>query len=185
MVQEMVMTRITKKLTSLRVIYARTVIGRKLKEQGAGASYEHPTFVEGGKNISIGKECRISKFVQLYARDGEIRIGDNFSIGVNSQVDAESGGFIKIGNSVLIGSNVVVRSSNHRFDAPMNVKDQGHVAGTIEIGDDVWIGSNTVILPGVCIESHSVIGAGSVVTKNVLAYSVVAGNPAKEIKTRS
>ena len=156
-----------------------------MKAQGADVSYEHPTFIQGGKNISIGNRCSFSKYVQLNARGGEIEIGDYFSLGVNSQVDAEIGGFIQIGNSVLIGSNVVLRACNHRYDASMNVRDQGHIPRTILIGDDVWIGSNSVILPGVCIESHSVIGAGSVVTKNVAAYTVVAGNPARDLKIRS
>ena len=84
---------------------------------------------------------------------------------------------------MLFGSNVVLRSSNHHFRKGVNIKDQGHQPGTIKIGDNVWIGSNSVILPGVCVESCSVIGAGSVVTKNVVSYSVVAGNPAVVIKT--
>ena len=57
--------------------------------------------------------------------------------------------------------------------------------GTILIRDDVWIASNSVILPGVCIESYSAIGAGSVVTKNVVSRSVVARNPPRVIKTRT
>lgn len=181
----MLTTHIAKKLKSLRTVYLCTVTGRKLKKQGVRVSYEHPTFIQGGKNISIGNECSFSRFVHLNAQSGAIEIGDRFSLGVNSQVDAENGGFIRIGNSVLIGSNVVLRASNHCIDAGMNIRDQGHLPGTILIGDDVWIGSNSVILPGVCIESHSIIGASSVVTKNVAAYTVVAGNPARVIKIRS
>lgn len=176
---------IAKKLKSFRTVTLRIIIGRKLKQQGVRVSYEHPTFIEGGNNISIGNDCSFSRFVQLNARSGVIEIGDYLSLGVNSQIDAENGGFIQIGSSVLIGSNVVLRACNHRFAAKMNVRDQGHIPGTILIGDDVWIGSNSIILPGVCIESHSVIGAGSVVTKNVVAYTVVAGNPAKVIRIRS
>ena len=54
----------------------------------------------------------------------------------------------------------------------------------VVIGDDVWIGQRVVILPGIKIGSHSIIGAGSVVTKDVDKYSVVAGNPARLIKQR-
>ena len=160
-------------------------MGRKIAQLGVNASFEYPIFVQGGENISIGGKCQFSRFVQLNSESGKIRIGDFFSIGVNSQIDAEGGGDIQIGNSVLIGSNVVLRASNHQYKAEISIREQGHLPGTISIGDDVWIGSNSVILPGVCIESHSVIGAGSVVTKNVAAYTVVAGNPAREIKIRS
>ncbi|MEY8675294.1 CatB-related O-acetyltransferase [Thomasclavelia cocleata] len=54
----------------------------------------------------------------------------------------------------------------------------------ISIGNDVWIGANSCILSGVCIGNGAVIGAGSVVTKNVLDYAIVAGNPARVIKYR-
>jgi acetyltransferase-like isoleucine patch superfamily enzyme len=185
MVRSMLISHIAKRLKSFRTVTLRSIIGRKLKQQGVRVSYEHPTFIDGGNNISIGNDCSFSRFVQLNARSGEIEIGDYFSLGVNSQIDAENGGFIQIGISVLIGSNVVLRACNHRFEAKMNVRDQGHIPGTIIIGDDVWIGSNSIILPGVCIESHSIIGAGSVVTKNVAAFTVVAGNPARVIKIRS
>ena len=53
----------------------------------------------------------------------------------------------------------------------------------VKIGSNVWIGSNVTILPGVEIGDGAVVGAGSVVTKNVPEYSIVAGNPAKVIKT--
>lgn len=103
----MLTTHIAKKLKSLRTVYFCTVTGRKLKQQGVPVSYEHPTFIQDGKHVSIGNECSFSRFVHLNARSGAIEIGDYFSLGINSQVDAENGGFIRIGNSVLIGSNVV------------------------------------------------------------------------------
>ena len=53
------------------------------------------------------------------------------------------------------------------------------------IGNDVWIGANVIILPGVTINDHSVIAAGSIVTKDVEAYSIVGGSPAKLIKKRN
>ncbi|MCE9640174.1 MAG: hypothetical protein K8S22_08520 [Betaproteobacteria bacterium] len=66
----------------------------------------------------------------------------------------------------------------------MPINNQGHAAGVIDVADDVWIGANTVILPDVSIGKGAIIGAGSVVTKDVPAYSIAAGVPAKVIGTR-
>ena len=86
----------------------------------------------------------------------------------------------------MMGPYVKMYVQNHNFsrtDIPMN--QQGNSpARPIVIGDDVWIGANVIILPGVSIGKGCVIGAGSVVTKSVPEYSVVAGNPAKIIKNR-
>ena len=62
--------------------------------------------------------------------------------------------------------------------------DQGHTPKDIVIGDDVWLGANVIVLPGITIGSHAVIGAGSVVTRDVAKYSVSAGNPANLIRMR-
>ena len=70
-----------------------------------------------------------------------------------------------------------------RLDVP--IRDQGHVAGSIVVGDDVWIGSNVVVTSNVEIGSHSIVAAGAVVTANVPPRSVVAGVPARIIKTRN
>lgn len=131
-----------KKIQASKTIIYATLIKRKLKLMGVGVSYEFSIFINGGKNISIGKGGRFSRFVQMNARDCEIKIGEHFSIDVNSQIDAEGQGLIYIGDSVLIESNVVLRSSNHRFSKGVKIKDQGHQPGTIYIGDNVWIGSN-------------------------------------------
>ena len=86
----------------------------------------------------------------------------------------------------MMGPNCVIYTRNHkidRLDIPM-CQQGDTVEKPVTIGDDVWIGSNVIILPGVKIASHSVIGAGAVVTKDVDEYSVVAGNPAKVVKMR-
>ena len=88
-----------------------------------------------------------------------------------------------IGENVLIGPNVVMRTSNHNFsDKNKNIKDQGHNSGDIHIEDNVWIGSNCVILSNVTIGKGAVIAAGAVVNKDVLPFTVVGGIPAKKIK---
>ena len=78
---------------------------------------------------------------------------------------------------------MVLSGLNHNYnDCTRTIKDQGISSKTIVIEDDVWIGANTVITAGVHIGQHVVVGAGSVVTKDVPEYSIVAGCPAKVIK---
>jgi maltose O-acetyltransferase len=137
--------------------------------------------LQHGSNLLIGWGSIISpvKF---------IRMGENVFIGKNCSVTTSRSGRSKIiiGNDVMIAERVQIIGGNHsieRTDIPMNVQGEGK-QGAIVIEDDVWIGSSVIVLTGVTIGKGSVVGAGTVVTKNVEPYSVVAGNPAKLIKKR-
>jgi len=139
----------------------------------------------GVKNISLGNNVAFGLFNQIYAEGGVIRIGDNVSFNSNVMVNADIGGEIIIENSVLIGPNVVMRASNHRYDninAP--IKGQGHNAGKIIIKEGSWIGSNVVILADVVIGKGAIVGAGAVVTKDVPDFEIAGGVPAKSIGSR-
>lgn len=111
-----------------------------------------------------------------------IRIGDWSSIGIKSELH----GPLAIGNYVIMGSEVVIHTRNHRSDdlaRPISV--QGYEPPRpVVIEDDVWIGTRVIILPGVRIGSGSVVGAGAVVARDVPAYSVVGGNPARVLRSR-
>ncbi len=86
----------------------------------------------------------------------------------------------------MMGPEVLIYTQNHDFSRTDITMDQQGWADEkpVVIEDDVWIGSRVIILPGVTIGKGSVIGASAVVTKSVPPYSVVAGNPAKIVKTR-
>ena len=121
----------------------------------------------------------------LYAEDAVLKIGDNFSMNTNSCLVA-NGGRIYIGDNVLIAQNVVVRAANHNHDSvDIPIKDQGHKGGAIHIEDGVWIGANSVIVTDVTIGKHSIVGAGAVVTKDVMPFTIVGGVPAKLIRHRT
>jgi maltose O-acetyltransferase len=108
-----------------------------------------------------------------------IYCGDNVYFNVNCVVlDAAK---VTIGSNVLFGPGVQLYAATHPLDAV--VRRTLELAEPITIGDDCWIGGSTVICPGVTIGAGCVIGAGSVVTKDVPAYSLAVGNPAKVIKT--
>ena len=111
-------------------------------------------------------------------------MGNNIKVNNNVFIGA-SAGEIYIGNNVLIGPNTVIRSSNHSFNKIDLIRKQKHTKGVIIIEDDVWIGANVVILPNLTIKKGAVIGAGSIVTKSIAEFDIVAGNPAKKIGERS
>lgn len=128
---------------------------------------------ECGKNINIEKGAKFSS---------KVSIGDFSGIGINASI----GGKCTIGKYVMMGPNCTIYSRNHEIsDISRPMMEQGYSEEKeVVIGDDVWIGGNVTVLPGVKIGSHSVIGACSVVTKDVPEYAVVAGNPAVVKKYR-
>lgn len=116
-----------------------------------------PFYTDFGKNIIIGKD-----------------------VFINSGCHFQDQGGIEIGDGVLIGHNVVLATINHDLNPKENRKN--HYA-PIKIGAHVWIGSNATVLAGVSIGEWAVVGAGAVVTKDVPAFTVVGGVPAKVLKT--
>ena len=109
-----------------------------------------------------------------------IEIGENFCSNHNLLIlDSAK---VKIGDNVLVGPNCSFYTSNH----PINYKERElgkESAKPITLGNNVWIGGNVVLLAGVTIGDNSVIGAGSIVSKDIPANSVAVGNPCKVIKT--
>lgn len=86
----------------------------------------------------------------------------------------------------MMGPQITIITENHRFDGlevPMALQGQAE-SKPVVIEDDVWVGARAIILPGVTIGAHSIVGAGSVVTKDVPPWTVVGGNPARIIKVR-
>jgi acetyltransferase-like isoleucine patch superfamily enzyme len=162
--------------------------------------YGHNSSIGGQCNIIvpenaslvIGTLCYIGRQVEL-APNKTIMIGSNTSI----QDRATILGDVTIGRYCVIAANLYISSGRHYFDIKPSwlIKDQDLFVlsnlNTLEmhsrpviVEDDVWLGINVVISPGVTIGKGAVIGANSVVTKDVKPYSVVAGVPAKFIKER-
>lgn len=108
-----------------------------------------------------------------------IRIGENFFANFNLTILDEA--LVTIGRNVFIGPNVSIYTACHPLGAALRATG-AEWAEPVTIGDDVWIGGNAVILPGVTIGNKCVIGAGAVVTKDVPAQHVAAGNPARIIR---
>ena len=113
-----------------------------------------------------------------------IVIGDRTFINVNcTLLDSPLANYsITIGDDCLIGPNVQLLAVSHATN-PAKRLNKENFAAPIALGNNVWIGAGAIILAGVNIGENSIVGAGSVVTKNVMANTVVAGNPAREIRT--
>ena len=119
----------------------------------------------------------------LLAHGGEIVLGENCS--VNPFCVLYGHGGLHIGNYVRIATHCVFVPANHVFDDPdMPIARQGQTTEGIRIGDDVWLGAGCRVLDGVVIGQGAVIGAGSVVTKEVPSMTIVAGVPARVIGSR-
>ena len=143
---------------------ARSLARRKLGRFGEDSALRPFSYLVGTRHIEIGERVVIRPHTMLMADD-----------------DAR----IIIGNDVLIGAGVHVYVNNHRFDnRDVKIVDQGYFPSEdVVVEDDVWIGANAILLPGVRVGRHSVIAAGSVVTKSVEPFSVYGGVPARKIKS--
>jgi galactoside O-acetyltransferase len=144
-----------------------------------GCTFVAPANIRFGHAVSCGQRGFFT------ADGGSIQVGDRVGFNTNVHVNASFGNRIQLGSDVLVGPNVVLRSSSHRFDrTDVPIREQGHEAGEIVIEDDVWLAANVTVLGGVRIGRGAVVAAGAVVTKDVDPFTVVGGVPARFIRKR-
>lgn len=176
-----------------RKIYSISV-AKSLFKAGNGMSIMPKAWIEGGKYISIGDGFFAMSGLRIEAYDSyqnqhftpRIVIGDNVNVGDSCHIGAVNS--VEVGNNVLMGSRVYITDHQHgkttREDLEIVPRNRPlYCRGKVVVEDNVWIGDGVVILPNVKIGHNSVVGANAVVTRDVPAYSIVAGVPAKVIKT--
>lgn len=128
-------------------------------------------------DLTVGADSYIAAHVYL---TGDVQLGDDTSLNPYAVVR----GPVRLGCGVRVGAHASLVGFNHSTEPDTPIHQQPIVAKGIVVGDDVWIGSNAIVLDGVTIGAHSIIGAGAVVTKDVPAWSVMVGNPARRIRDR-
>lgn len=137
--------------------------------------------------IALGDRCSLEHNCYLnaagpYSEGVSIEIGEGCFIGTGCEFNITSG--LKVGRSSLIAAGTRIIDHNHGTVCELPMKDQPETAAPILIGEDVWIGANSVILQGVTIGDGAIVAAGSVVTRSVAPYTVVAGCPARPKRNR-
>ena len=165
---------------------------KQLQKCGHKSYIEYPFILQGGKYIQLGENVRIHKYFQLEAIDSHngiaflpsITIGNNVSINYNVHIGACNK--IIIEDGVLIASRVFITDHYHGMTDYETLKIPPsermlYSKGNVIIEKEAWIGEGVAIMPGVRIGRNAVIGANSVVTHDIPAYAVAAGNPAKVI----
>lgn len=136
-----------------------------------------------GDNVNIGEYTRIEASGSITDIGKGISIGNNSGIGSFSFIGGAGG--VEIGQDVIMGQMVSFHPENHNFDAlDIPIRLQGVWRQGITIGDDCWIGVKVTFLDGARVGKGCVIAAGSIVRGDIPEYSVVAGVPAKVIKSR-
>ncbi len=170
-------------LSALRILYWRA-LGMQI---GAGTRIPRIT-VTWPHKVSLGERCSLEQHVYFNAAGGysagkTIEIGSGTFIGSGCEFNAIES--IRIGRDCLIASGSRFIDHNHGTATGTAMKLQPETSSPIQLGDDVWIGVNSVVLKGVTIGDGAIIAAGSIVTKSVEPYTIVAGVPAKFIRART
>jgi acetyltransferase-like isoleucine patch superfamily enzyme len=157
-------------ITTVKFRYIKHCIGRN-------TIIRRRTEIINYANVRIGEESILQDFVYIRAGvNGKVDLGRGCM--VNSFCRFFGHGGIEIGDFSQIGPGVTITTTDHDYTR----EDMAEIFKKVIIGKRVWIGANVTILPGVCIGDRTVIGAGSVVTKDLPSNSIAVGVPAKVIK---
>ena len=158
----------------------------RLLKLGSRVTIKRPVRIDGSKNIQIGSGTFIQRGGWLYTEsDSEastkLKIGENCVLGYNNHI--ASVGSVIIGDNVLTANNVYISDNTHSYsDICQPILEQKIVfCGSVEVGDGAWLGENVCILSA-SVGRNSVIGANSVVTRDIPDFCVAVGAPAQIIK---
>ncbi|MDG1143293.1 MAG: acyltransferase [Burkholderiales bacterium] len=129
-------------------------------------------------NIGIGNHVMLKEGVRLCSAqpNAPVTVGDWTTIGYNTFVFASTS--VTIGADCLIAPFCYLVDANHGTGMGELIREQRLTSTPIFIGDDVWLGARVIVLPGVSIGTGAVVAAGSIVTRDIADYTIVAGSPA-------
>ncbi|MGI5367061.1 DapH/DapD/GlmU-related protein [Streptomyces iakyrus] len=170
--------------------------GQASEQQRAAQEQRQKRLFAGPGEVRLGEDCFVAETAAVYP--DVLHLGDRSYIaaqayvtgGIRTGADCTVNPFtvvrgtVTLGDGVRVGAHTSLLGFNHGSAPDLPVHRQPVTSLGITIGDDVWIGSHVVVVDGVTIGDHCVIGAGAVVTKDLPAWSVAAGNPARRIRDR-
>lgn len=167
-----------------RSSYYSFLASRLFDSVGKDTAFEGYFEVPLCNRVNIGESCNISRGVSFIATEkGRIDLGNRVYLGRDCVLASDAS--IVIGDNTILAEFVSVIDADHgtaRNGVP--IRDQDLVPRPIKIGADVWIGRGCAVLKGVTIGEGAVIGANSVVTRDIPPYAVACGNPARVIRYR-
>lgn len=162
-------------------LWVRLFVNPFFHKKGKGALIRRRTRMDvlPFNTFTLGSYSTIEDFATVNNGMGAVIIGNHVRIGIGNVLI----GPVRIGDNVILAQNIVLSGLNHGYKDPdVPISLQPCTVGEIVVEADCWIGANSVITAGVTIGKHSVVAGGSVVTKDVPPYTIVAGNPARPIR---
>ena len=148
--------------------------------EGCFIAPEARIFAEPGRTVSIGPGCSIAADVFVH---GPVVLGPRVSLNARASLDGGAAG-IRIGEGTRIATGATLYAFDHGLAPDRPVRSQPVTSRGIVLGKDVWVGANAGITDGVRIGDHAVVGMGAVVTRDVPAWAIVAGVPARVLGDR-
>jgi acetyltransferase-like isoleucine patch superfamily enzyme len=139
--------------------------------------------IERRKLAACGADCYIPCSTSMRHAE-RIHLGSRVIVGPHNRLWASENASIEIGDDVLFGPGVTVLTATHATDNPdLAIAAQGAIEHDVRIERGAWLGANTVVMPGVAIGIGAVVGAGAIVTRDVAAHTIVAGVPARPLRS--
>lgn len=148
--------------------------------QGCFVAPEARIFGEPGRAVVLGAGCSVAADAFLH---GPITLGPEVSINARASLDGGAKG-ITVGEGTRIASGAALYAFDHGLDPGRPVREQPVRSVGITVGRDVWIGANAGVTDGVSIGDHAVVAMGAVVTRDVPAWAIVGGVPARVVGDR-
>ena len=139
--------------------------------------------INGNNNVlHIGDDCVVNSTSIILDNEGtEIRIGNKTSIG-KAQIVSLEPYKIEIGEDCMLSYDIEIRNTDSHKIYDKNANKRINEGNSVRIGNHVWLGMRAIVLKGVTIGDNSIVAAGSIVTKDVKANTIVSGNPARQVK---
>lgn len=164
----------------LRAALWRAQLGRAALGAGVGVAAGARVLLRGGGRLVIGAGTQIDRDAQLQVLAGRLEIGPGGHVGPGAILVARHS--IVIGRDVLIAEYVTLRDQDHRFGLDPPTARNGFVTAPIRLGDNVWLGAKVTVLKGVTIGNNVIVGANSVVSRDLPDNVVAVGAPARVIR---